>query len=98
MTASESVRPLPFGAFAHLLPSNLHDVEQVDLLGVLGQGLQRRAEGRPIVVAVDDVHLLDGLSAGFVEYVAIRGSGDSPFDTSQRIRSARCTRETLSKR
>ena len=73
VTASESVRPLPFGAFAHLLPSNLHDVEQVDLLGVLGHGLQRRAEGRPVVLAVDDVHLLDGLSAGFVDYVAIRG-------------------------
>ena len=72
VTASESVRPLPFGAFAHLLPSNLHDVEQVDLLGVLGHGLQRRAEGRPVVLAVDDVHLLDGLSAGFVEYVAAR--------------------------
>jgi ATP/maltotriose-dependent transcriptional regulator MalT len=73
VTASESVRPLPFGALAHLLPSNLHDVEQVDLLGVLGHGLQRRAEGRPVVLAVDDMHLLDGLSAGFVDYVAIRG-------------------------
>jgi ATP/maltotriose-dependent transcriptional regulator MalT len=73
VTASESVRPLPFGAFAHLLPSNLHDVEQVDLLGVLGHGLQHRAEGRPAVLAVDDVHLLDGLSAGFVDYVAARG-------------------------
>ena len=35
VTASESVRPLPFGAFAHLLPSNLHEVEQVDLLAFL---------------------------------------------------------------
>jgi ATP/maltotriose-dependent transcriptional regulator MalT len=70
VTASESVRPLPFGALAHLLPNNLHDVEQLDLLGVLGHGLQRRAEGRPVVLAVDDVHLLDGLSASFVDYVA----------------------------
>ena len=73
ITASESVRPLPFGAFAQLLPGNLHEVDQVDLLSVLGQHLQRRAEGRPIVLAVDDVHLLDGLSAGFIDYVAIRG-------------------------
>ena len=73
ITASESVRPLPFGAFAQLLPSNLHEVDQVDLLAVLGQDLQRRAEGRPVVLAVDDVHLLDGLSAGFIDYVAIRG-------------------------
>ena len=73
ITASESVRPLPFGAFAHLLPDNLHAVDQVDLLSILGHHLQRRAEGRPIVLAVDDVHLLDGLSAGFVDHLAIRG-------------------------
>ncbi len=73
VTASESVRPLPFGALAQLLPSNLYDVNQVDLLSVLGQDLQRRAEGRPIILVVDDVHLLDGLSAGFIEYVATRG-------------------------
>jgi DNA-binding CsgD family transcriptional regulator len=73
VTASESVRPLPFGAFAHLLPSNLHEVDQVDLLSFLGRDLQRRAEGQPIVLAVDDVHLLDGLSAGFIDYVAARG-------------------------
>jgi DNA-binding CsgD family transcriptional regulator/tetratricopeptide (TPR) repeat protein len=73
ITASESVHPLPFGAFAHLLPDNLYEVDQVDLLSILGRHLQRRAEGRPIVLAVDDVHLLDGLSAGFVDYVALRG-------------------------
>jgi ATP/maltotriose-dependent transcriptional regulator MalT len=73
ITASESVRPLPFGAFAQLLPSNLDEVDQFDLLGVVGQHLRRRAEGRPIVLVVDDVHLLDGLSAGFIDYVALRG-------------------------
>ena len=73
ITASESLRPLPFGALAQLLPSNLHEVDQVDLLTVLGRHLQRRAEGQPIVLAVDDVHLLDGLSAGFIDYVAVRG-------------------------
>lgn len=73
ITASESVRPLPFGALAQLLPSNLHDVDPIDLLNVLGQHLLRRADGHPIVLAVDDVHLLDGLSAGFIDYVAIRG-------------------------
>jgi DNA-binding CsgD family transcriptional regulator len=73
ITASESMRPLPFGALAQLLPSKLDEVDQMDLLTVLGQHLQRRAEGLPIVLAVDDVHLLDGLSAGFIDYVAIRG-------------------------
>jgi ATP/maltotriose-dependent transcriptional regulator MalT len=73
ITASESLRPLPCGALAQLLPSNLHEIDQLDLLAVLGQELQSRAEGRPVVVAVDDVHLLDGLSAGFIDYVAVRG-------------------------
>lgn len=73
VTASESMRPLPFGALAYLLPRSLQDVAQMDLLGVLGEGIQRRAEGRPVVLAVDDVHLLDGLSAGFVEYAVTRG-------------------------
>jgi ATP/maltotriose-dependent transcriptional regulator MalT len=94
ITASESVRPLPFGAFAQLLPSNLDEVDQIDLLSVLGQELQYRAEGRPIVLAVDDVHLLDGLSAGFIDYVAARGlatvlltlrSGSSVPDALSRI-------------
>ena len=66
-------------------PSNLHEVDQVDLLNVLGQHLQRRAEGRPIILAVDDVHLLDGLSAGFIDYVASRGTCHRPSDPSQRI-------------
>jgi ATP/maltotriose-dependent transcriptional regulator MalT len=73
ITASESVRPLPFGAFARLLPGNLDEVDQVDLLSILGMQLQDRAAGRPIVLAVDDVHLLDGLSAGFIDYVSLRG-------------------------
>jgi DNA-binding CsgD family transcriptional regulator len=73
ITASESVRPLPFGALAQLLPSNLQDIDQLDLLSVVGRHLQRRSENRPIVVVVDDVHLLDGLSAGFVDYLALRG-------------------------
>jgi hypothetical protein len=73
ITASESVRPLPFGALAQLLPANLHEVDQVDLLSILGRHLQQRAEGRPIILAVDDVHLLDGRSAGFVDYVATMG-------------------------
>jgi DNA-binding CsgD family transcriptional regulator len=73
VTASESLRSLPFGALAQLLPDNLHQVDQVDLLNVLGGHLQRRAKGEPILLAVDDVHLLDGLSAGFIDYVAVKG-------------------------
>ncbi len=73
IAASESLRPLPFGAFAQLLPSELHEFDQIDLLNILGRQLKRRAEGQAIILAVDDVHLLDGLSAGFIDYVAASG-------------------------
>ena len=73
INASESLRPLPFGALAQLLPSNLHLVDPLDLLSVLGRHLQHRAAGQPVVLAVDDVHLLDGLTAGFIDYAANRG-------------------------
>jgi ATP/maltotriose-dependent transcriptional regulator MalT len=73
VAASESLRPLPFGALAQLLPANLQEIDQVDLLSLVGKELQRRAESRPIVLAVDDVHLLDGFSAGFIDFVVARG-------------------------
>ena len=98
ITASESLRPLPFGALAQLLPSNLHEVDQVDLLAVLGQDLQHRAEGRAIILAVDDVHLLDGLSAGFIDYVAIRGLATVLLTLAQWIARPRCAGQTHSTR
>ncbi|HEY2214775.1 MAG TPA: AAA family ATPase, partial [Acidimicrobiales bacterium] len=70
VTATESARLLPFGAFAHLLPENLRDIDQVDLLAVIGRHLVGRAEGRPLVINVDDVHLLDQFSAALVHHVA----------------------------
>jgi ATP/maltotriose-dependent transcriptional regulator MalT len=70
VTATESARTLPFGAVAHLLPDHLASVERVDLLAVIGRHLVQRAEGRPLVVAVDDIHLLDNLSAALVHHLA----------------------------
>ena len=73
VTATVSASALPFGAFARLLPDDLVSVEQIDLLTVIGRHLARRADGRPIVLVVDDVHLLDALSAAFVHHVATAG-------------------------
>jgi len=63
VTATVSASALPFGAFARLLPDDLVSVEQIDLLTVIGRHLAHCADGRPIVLVVDDVHLLDALSA-----------------------------------
>jgi predicted ATPase len=70
VTATESARLLPFGAFAHLLPENLRDIDQVDLLAVIGRHLLSRADGRPLLLTVDDVHLLDQFSAALVNHLA----------------------------
>lgn len=75
VTATESVRPLPLGPFSHLLPDEGALPDPVDLLAVLGRHLQQRAHGQPIVLAVDDIHLLDGLSAALIEYVTARDLG-----------------------
>jgi ATP/maltotriose-dependent transcriptional regulator MalT len=70
VTATESARTLPFGAVAHLLPDDPELIDRVDLLAVIGRHLVQRAEGRPLVVAVDDIHLLDHLSAALVHHLA----------------------------
>ena len=63
VTATESARPLPFGAFAHLLPEDLGAIDRVDMLAVIGRHLVHRAEGKSFILAVDDMHLLDAFSA-----------------------------------
>jgi DNA-binding NarL/FixJ family response regulator len=69
VTATESARSLPFGAFAHLLPEDLATIDRVDLLAVIGRHLVRRAQSKPVVLAVDDMHLLDTFSAALVHHV-----------------------------
>jgi DNA-binding CsgD family transcriptional regulator len=69
VTATESARALPFGAFAHLLPFDMAQVDRVDLLTFVGRHLLARAGEQPFVLAVDDVHLLDGHSAALVHYL-----------------------------
>jgi len=73
VTATDSARSLPFGAFAHLLPEQLQTIDRVDLLAVIGRHLVRRARGSPILLAVDDMHLLDSLSAALVHHVVTAG-------------------------
>lgn len=72
--ATHSAQALPFGAFSHLLPEDIGHVPQIDVLPALGRELDRRAAGRPVVLAVDDVQLLDELSAAFVHYVVASGA------------------------
>src|SRR5438067_4844537 len=71
-TATESARLLPFGALSALIPEELGG-DRPDVLSIVGRELVRRADGRPIVLAVDDAHLLDPLSSAFVHHAVTTG-------------------------
>lgn len=74
-TASKAAAAIPYGAFAHLLP--VPDVESHSPLAFL-QGavltLADRGRGRPLAIAVDDAHHLDGASAALVQHLATGAS------------------------
>lgn len=75
-TATRASRGLPFGAFASLLPPDPADDrlargEHGELLRRYVQAVVEAAEGRPLVVFVDDAHLLDAGSATLVHQLAL---------------------------
>lgn len=65
---SAAARPFPLGAFAGLL-----DVPAGDAADTIGRALEELARRRPLVLAVDDAHLLDEHSAIVVHRVVLRG-------------------------
>ena len=67
-TATEGSRSVPLGALAHLLPPGLGD-ERCDLVAVMAEVrpvLLDQANEGPMVLFVDDLHLLDTTSATLV--------------------------------
>jgi hypothetical protein len=67
--ATGSASSIPFGAFAHLLPAELRAVGPVNLLRVAGDAVVSRAADGPLVLGVDDAHLLDPSSAALVRHL-----------------------------
>jgi DNA-binding NarL/FixJ family response regulator len=79
VTASRASHEIPLGAFAPLLPTGPepglgHLAEKAQLLHRCAGALTARAGGRPLVLGVDDAHLLDDLSATLVHQLAESGS------------------------
>lgn len=60
---TSAARALPLGTFARWVGTS--DADSVALVGRVLEGLTSASDGRPVLVCVDDAHLLDGLS-GFV--------------------------------
>jgi DNA-binding CsgD family transcriptional regulator len=70
-TANAATAGLPLGGLAQVLPPDQPaGGSPAGLLRWAVDALHRQAAGRPIVVAIDDAHLLDPLSAALVYYVA----------------------------
>jgi DNA-binding CsgD family transcriptional regulator len=65
--ATVSAQSIPLGALAHLLPAELdRAATTLDLLRRAGAAFGERSAGRPLVLWVDDAHLLDPASATLV--------------------------------
>jgi DNA-binding CsgD family transcriptional regulator len=78
-SATRASQALPFGALAPFLPSDpggdgLGREDRTDLLRRYARAVAETARGRPLVVFVDDAHLLDGGSATLVHQLALTGA------------------------
>jgi DNA-binding CsgD family transcriptional regulator len=65
---------LPFGSFAAALPADQPaGLTPAGLIRWAIDALKDQAAGRPIVIAIDDVHLVDPLSAAMISIIARSG-------------------------
>jgi ATP/maltotriose-dependent transcriptional regulator MalT len=72
VSGSQAGANLTLAAVAPLLPADIPD-STVPVLVLLRRALEERAEGRPILLVVDDAHLLDDASALLVHQLAVAG-------------------------
>ncbi len=72
VAGTRSAQSLPLGAVTTLLPEQAPIAsEPLDLFRAVRRTLAERGTGRPLLVAVDDAHLLDPLSAALVHNLAV---------------------------
>ncbi|WBB82185.1 LuxR C-terminal-related transcriptional regulator [Micromonospora sp. WMMD882] len=71
VAASATTAALPYGGLAQILPADQPPgLSPAGILRWAVDALRQRAAGRPIVLAVDDAHLLDPPSAALVHLIA----------------------------
>ncbi|MCU1358131.1 MAG: HTH-type transcriptional regulator malT [Acidimicrobiales bacterium] len=74
--ASRTAAQLPLGALAHLIPPDLASglaFDPVRLFDHVREDLESRLGGKPLILSVDDVHLLDVTSATLVSQLLAAG-------------------------
>ncbi|MCV7363998.1 ATP-binding protein, partial [Mycolicibacterium neworleansense] len=69
---TSAARALPLGTFARWVGTS--DADSVALVGRVIDGLTSAANGQPVLVCVDDAHLLDGLSGFVLQQIVQRGA------------------------
>ncbi|MEV4754627.1 LuxR C-terminal-related transcriptional regulator [Micromonospora sp. NPDC049559] len=70
-SANIAIAGLPFGGLAQVLPTNQPPgLSPAGILRWAVDALHQQAAGRPIVLAIDDIHLLDESSAALVYLIA----------------------------
>jgi DNA-binding CsgD family transcriptional regulator len=74
LAATQAAASIPFGVVSHLLPTaeRLGD-DRLDTLRRAAELFAERSRGHPLLLGVDDAHLLDDASAALVHQLAIRG-------------------------
>jgi DNA-binding CsgD family transcriptional regulator len=73
--ATTTSATIPLGAMAHLLPASQDlSTDRARLLLQVAQHLTRSAAGAPVVLCVDDAHLLDSISAALVHQLVANGT------------------------
>ena len=74
VAATRAAASIPFGAVSHLLPAAQHlGDDRLNTLRRAAALIAERSRGRPLVLGVDDAHLLDDASAALVHLLALRG-------------------------
>ncbi len=73
--ASASAAAVPLGAFSELIPPSAGVDDPLKLIGLTRDGLRELARSAPLMMVVDDAHLLDPSSAALLLHVASDGTG-----------------------
>jgi DNA-binding NarL/FixJ family response regulator len=69
--ATSSAATVPLGAFAGLLPEAVRTDDALELMRRSVDSMRRQADGRPVVLGVDDAQLLDPVSAALVLHLTV---------------------------
>ncbi|MET0416968.1 MAG: ATP-binding protein [Actinoplanes sp.] len=74
VSATGAARSIPFGAVSHLIPASRRpSADAVGLVATVERDFARRGGGRPVMIGIDDAHLLDEPSAGLLHQLAVHG-------------------------